>query len=266
MTKKIISALLAVVIVILLAPCVFASNLQLFDYAELLTNAEEQNLNSEISQIIEKTNVGVAVVTVTSLDGKSVTRYADEFFIENDIGIGENEDGVLLLIDMGSRQWHITTSGYCITALTDYGLEYLEAQFIDYLSNGEYYKAFSAFANSAFELIVSAQNGDIYDYDYGYNHNGNSQELSFGTTLVIGFGVGFVIALIVVSVMKSKLKTVAFKRNASNYLKAGSFNLTGRSDIFLYKNVTKVAIPQNNGGSITHRTGGRSFGGRSGRF
>ena len=66
-------------------------------------------------------------------------------------------------------------------------------------------------------------------------------------SLIIGSVViGLIIALIAVSVMKGKLKTVKRQNSASDYRRPGSFHLTNRSDFFLYSTVTKIAKPKQN--------------------
>lgn len=82
--------------------------------------------------------------------------------------------------------------------------------------------------------------------------------------------IGFIIALIAVGVMKSKLKTVRFKTTANSYLKKGSLNITDSSDLFLYRTVNRTAKPKDNegsGGSSTHTSSsGATHGGGSGKF
>lgn len=62
----------------------------------------------------------------------------------------------------------------------------------------------------------------------------------------ICIGVGVVIGLIAVLVMKSQLRSVRFKSGAGEYMKHDSFQLTAARDIFLYRTVTRVERPQNN--------------------
>ncbi len=67
-----------------------------------------------------------------------------------------------------------------------------------------------------------------------------------GNCLLISFGAGLLIALIAVCVMYGQLKSVRRQRAANSYTKPGSMNVTNAQDIYLYRNVTKVAIQQNN--------------------
>lgn len=87
----------------------------------------------------------------------------------------------------------------------------------------------------------------------------------------ISLGIGLVIALIAVSVMKSKLKTVRYKAEANSYVRPGSMNITVSRDLFLYRTVAVSPKPKNNsdsdGGSSTHTSSsGSTHGGGGGSF
>ena len=64
--------------------------------------------------------------------------------------------------------------------------------------------------------------------------------------LPISFGVGILVAFIVVGSMKAAMKTVYMQAAASDYTKSGSFNVTESRDIFLYRNVERTEKPKNN--------------------
>lgn len=76
------------------------------------------------------------VVTVDSLNGKTVEEYADDYYDDNGYGYGENNSGILFLVAMDDREWNISTSGDAITAFTDAGLAYMGDQFVSDLSDG----------------------------------------------------------------------------------------------------------------------------------
>ena len=101
---------------------------------------------------------------------------------------------------------------------------------------------------------IFAYNYGYYDYDYDYyeSYTINENELSDANTfdlkknLLISIVVGVVIALIVIGVMCSKMKSVRVVHTAGNYIKHGSMNITRSHDIYLYSTVTKIPKPQNN--------------------
>ena len=98
----------------------------------------------------------IVVVTTDSLEGYTPQEYADNVFDYCGYGVGDNRDGLLLLVSIEDNDWHISTSGYAITAFTDAGIEYMSEQFLPYLSDGEYYKAFSTYADLCDQFITQA--------------------------------------------------------------------------------------------------------------
>ena len=229
---------------------------RLVDDAGLLSESEYSELLTLLDSISENRQCDVAVVTVNSTGSYTAEQY------------GDNDDGMLLLLDMGDRAWHITTYGFGITALTDYRIGVLGDDIVPYLSDGDYYKAFKTFAEDCDYYIESARD------DSSGGHGDVSFSISymppqFILTAVVG---GFVIALIATGVMRSKLKTVRGKSTANPYVVENSFKLTNSSDVFLYKNTSRTAKPKDDdrsggGGSSTHTSSsGRSHGGGGGHF
>jgi uncharacterized protein len=64
-----------------------------------------------------------------------------------------------------------------------------------------------------------------------------------GSALLVCLGVGFVIALITVLIMKAQLKSVRQQREADNYIRPGSMQLTIRKDLFLYRDLYLEMTP-----------------------
>lgn len=239
---------------------------RMVDMAELLDDSEKSALLSKLDEISERQQLDVVVVTVNGLDGKTPEAYADDFYDYNNYGFGTGKDGVLLLISMEERDWHITTTGFGITAFTDKGIKYIEKQFKPDLSDGDYYEAFEEFANQCDSFITQAKTGKPYD-------SGNMPKSPFpvGSAIVMGLIIGLVVAFVATSIMRGKLKSVRMQPSASDYLKQNSLKVTQRQDVFLYSNVSKIRRETNSsshgGGSSTHRSSsGSSHGGGGGKF
>ena len=64
--------------------------------------------------------------------------------------------------------------------------------------------------------------------------------------LLISVIIGIIVGAIVRASLLSELKTVAQKREAADYVKQGSFQLSQHSDLFLYKKTDRQARPQAN--------------------
>ena len=266
MKRKLLSVLFAVVICFSAAipVCAEESLSRLMDDADLLTDSEETSLLSQLDNISENQEMDIVVVTTDSLEGYTPQEYADNVFDYCGYGIGENRDGLLLLVSIEDNDWHISTSGYAITAFTDAGREYMSEQFLPYLSDGEYYKAFSTYADLCDQFITQAKTDEPYDVG-----DLPKEPFKIWFNVLIALGIGFVFAIIVVLYMKSKLKSVRFQPAASSYVRNGSMNVTQSGDFFLYSHLDRRARPKDNdsGGSSTHTSSsGSTHGGGGGKF
>ncbi len=253
--RKLLCCILIPVLCLALACPVPAAETQkavappLIDDADLLSVSEEAALLETLETISRQHQVQIAVVTVQSTGGYSADAYINYVYDSYAYGFGPNRDGVLLVVDMGSRTLRILSNGLAADAITMSVIEELTEQLTPYLSEGDYAGAFDRFADRCAYYI----NGHI-----------NGFPLPVGRNLLISLVVGLVIALIVTGVMRGQLKSVSRKPAAADYMKKGSMKLTLTHDIFLYRNVTRQAKPKSTSGSGSSSGGSRNVGG--GRF
>ncbi|MGI6021060.1 MAG: TPM domain-containing protein [Lachnospiraceae bacterium] len=266
MNKRIISFLTVIVLSVLLAMPVYAANNdKVVDNADLLSDSEESSLEEKLISICDSMQFDIVIVTEDDIGGKSVEAYADDYFDYNGYGYGDEGDGALLLVDMGSRKWWISTKGYGITALTDFGIQEIGDELAGYLSDGDYYEGFSVFTDRVEEYVGLAKNGTPVDV----NSKAPSGRKGFKVTnLLIGLVAGFAIAFIVTGSMKAKLKTIRHAAEANDYVEKDSLRIRTSRDTFLYRNVVRRAKPkENSGGSSTHTSSsGSTHGGGGGSF
>lgn len=241
------------------------------DRAGLLTDAEEADLRTRMAEVIGRYACDIVILTVETTNGLSAQAYADDYFDSNGYGIGHTRDGVLLLLSMEERDWHIGTSGSAESIFTEYGLDYLEERLVPLLRSGDYKGAFDKFVSLCEEFIREAAAGAPYDT----NHKIKEAKTISDYALYAGISIliGAVVAFIVTSSMKSKLKTNLPQHSAHAYIRDGGVRLTNEKDLYLYSTVSRTAKPKDTGsgggggGSRTHTSSsGRSHGGRSGKF
>ena len=259
----------------------------LVDNAELLTPDERDALNNKLADISNAHQVEVAVVTVNSLDGKGVKEYADDFYDYNGYGCGENDDGILLLLAMDTREWAITTYGSAIDTFTDYRQSCImnDAGVLEDFGKSNYDDGFNTFAdecNRWLTVTVEGYDDDTDDIGWpsGYLSDPDTpkdtikQARKFPVTyILIAIAAGLLVAFVVMKIIAAPLKSVTKQSGANNYIVPGSMSVTNAGDIFLYSNVTRTAKPKDNdssysgGGSSTNdSSSGRSHGGSSGSF
>ena len=282
--KQIISILLLLILILpILLPAYGAEEPldYVVDDAGLLTSEEEEDVQRWAASYKEDLQLDIVIVTTYGSGGKGVQAYADDFYDQNGYGYGIHKTGILLLIDMESREWYMSTCGEAIYMFTDYGLEQLGQEILPWLSDGEYYRAFLAWISALPPYAEAYRAGSPVDgyvspdeYDAPSGEEIYYYEDHTGIALrpfPIALLTGLIAASITILVMRSRMNTAKMQRDAENYLKSGSFRLRQRSDMFLYSRVSRKAKPKNNtsggGGSSVHRSsGGISHGGRGGRF
>ena len=268
MVKKISLFIVTLLIAVSISLPAFAVNSQrVVDNAELLTEEEERELSAKLNSIYESQQFDTVIVTVKDCEGKTDEAYADDYYDYNGYGYGDNHDGCLLLIRVtnpNDRYAHISTTGYGITAITDYGYNFILDQIIPSMKSGDYNKACNDFASYVEDFVIEAKSGEPYDVTNKLYSSKDNLKAVF-TSLIVGL----IVAAIVTLSVKKSYKPVGFNRNAANYLVNDSMKLRSSYDNFLYANVTKTRIERDSGsgGSSTHSGssgtshggGGRSF-------
>ncbi len=261
MKKRIFALLMTLVLCLSFALPASATKVEkrhMADNAELLTDSQRQQLQDTLRQLSAKHKMDIVIVTVDSLEGKSPTSYADDYFDYNGYGWGDRFSGILLLISTEDRDWAISTCGYAMEVFTDDGLDYIAGKIIPALSDGDYADAFAEFASLCDTFLVQASTGEPFD-------NNTLPKEPFSLLWIPGsLVIGLVIGWIVVAILKNQLKSVRSQSAARDYLRQGSLQLRVCSDLFLYRTVRKTPKPKNNS---SHRSSsGRSHGGASGKF
>lgn len=248
--NKIFSAILAAAMCVTFAAVnVSAANAdKVVDMADILTDSEEQKLETKMTGIVDKYGYDIAVVTVNSTDGKSMMAYADDYYDYNYYG----EDGLMLLYNSSTNEAYITTDGKGIRAFTDNGIQNVGKEVRPYLNSDDYYKAFDSFVDTS-EKYISY-----------YETKGKAYvKKNYVVIALISLGIGLVVAAIVCLVLKSQLKTAVMQTNAKEYVRKGSRNVTYARDIYLYQKVSSRKIETNNGSSTHTSSSGDTHGGGS---
>lgn len=263
MKNRIFALIFAVLTVVMLTVNVSAEDeyYLLQDIAELLTEAENAEIMALLDEVSERQGVDITILTVDAVDeGLTVEEDATEWYEYLEYG----DDGVMLYISMEENDWYYLTKGFGITAITDAGIDYISEKFLPSLSEGDYAGAFRAYIKYTDEFITQAKTGDPYDVG-----NMPKEPYDLPMCLLISVGIGLLISLVITSVWKGQLKSVAFQTQATSYIKPDSLNITESRDLFLYRKIDRVekSDDDSSGGSSTHKSSsGKTYGGKGGKF
>ena len=243
--KKMISAALALLVLMVMPVCASAQAEYLIDQADILTDYEERVLTDKLEDVPEKHEMQVAVVTVDHLE-EDPDDFIEEVYDYLEYGYGSGRDGVLLMVSMEPREFRIFSNGTAYDAIGGSEMEDISDDIQSDLSAGNYLDAFETYAEKCDYYIEGEKNG--FPFDVGKN-------------ILIALAVGIVVGLIVVLVLKGQLKSVRHQDRANIYVKPGTMHLTQSGDYFMYRTVTRTERPQNNSSSSrsSRGVGGGSF-------
>ena len=222
---------------------------RVFDYADVLTTAEEKKLTEQIAKREEQIGCDIVIVTidmsVLELYGygyntdsnweRAMRDFADDFYDENDFGYNRvHGDGVLLLDNWyeGEKGSWLSTCGRVLERYSNSMIDSVLDDVYDRVEKSPY-KAYSAYIE------------DIY------------RDMSRGKINIhplIVLAVSGVVALIYIA---SHMKTKEGEKTtgASTYVENGSVQFTVVRDELINKHVTSVAYSSSSG------SGGHSGGG-----
>ncbi|WP_251712783.1 TPM domain-containing protein [Lactococcus ileimucosae] len=218
-------------------------------------------LTEESQRLSEKTKAGVFVVTTTT-NTQAPKDFAVDY-LANKVGQGNN--GIVLLIDMGQREIYIWATGnlkhYITPSRIDSILDVVQPQ----LSNGNYQQAIEGFYEQVNHYYQQGIPGGRQ-----YSVNPNTGEVTFHRSFRPAYILIAVIAALIsagafVVVLVSRYQLKLGARWNYEYQKNGALKLSKRSDTLVNSFITTRRIPRNNnssGGGFSGGGGG-SGGGRS---
>ena len=236
------------------------------DSAGLLTTKETNALEANAAELSEKYDFGVYIITVDDFtsytdayDGESA---AEELYLENNLGKGSDQSGILLMLSMAERDWALFAFGYGNTAFTDYGKGYLSDNFLDDFKKNNWNDGFEDYQKLCAEMLDTSLKGAPIDVD---NVPDPPHARLYGVAACIVLG--FLVAAVVVFVLKRQLKSVAHGTQAEAFVADGGLKLTEQYDRYTHTTQSRVYDPPaksggSGGGTTTRSSGGSSAGGK----
>ena len=253
MTQRIIAIVFALMLVfsvaLLPASAAGAYSVKVDDAADLIFPDNEAKLTARLNTLSRENECNVLLLTANDLSGATFSfngtgaDYAQRYY---ETAFGKNVDGVIIFLTLsdedGDRQLYLFGTGKMEKRLTDGESENIREKAVKHKpKNGSDY---SELFNSVVDGLEKAL----------------PPHVSFAKTM-IAIGIGFVLSLIIMLILKSKLTSVKPERGAVNYIRPGSMDVTESRDTYLYRTVSRTARPKNNSSSHTSSGGGSYSGG-----
>lgn len=202
----------------------FDNTTKVYDYAQVLTEKEENKLKEEVNDYINKYNMDMVIVTVKYYTQSTVDEYINLFYNQNGFGVGNNKDGIMIVVDLKNNNTSIKIFGRSINYYSE-----SEVKNILNIINGEeeYYDKLDRF--------LDYSNKYINEFD---TINDNISIFSFIHWLGILMP-SLIIPTIVIVIGILKNKTVKKEDTANYYIKNGSVLINTKDDKFITTNTKK---------------------------
>ena len=254
---KMLKRMICLFVLLVLVPCTALAGNMVVDDANLFTPDEVQQIESVIQHIRDQYQMDAVVVTSYDVGYNDNQDFADLYYERGGYGLGEDQAGLLYLIDMRNRVPCIYTSGVMIDYITDNRLEELFDCSYNELTWGAYGDSALALLRRLESFLEEGRLEGSFRYDAqtGRRLSGLYNALT-GSEMALAALAGILVAVV-----------MALAISAGYNMKGGSFrceqaadasrHLTRDDEVFLRQNVvrTRNVQVQSSGGG-TGRSGG----------
>lgn len=224
------------------------------DQADILTDQEQNLLQTYAQEISRDYQCGIYIVILDDYTDYAWDPFEAAYTIyhSNALGLGNNRDGILLLLSMQERDYAFFVYGEKAEyALNEYGQIQLEESMLDDLAENRWYDGLEDFIGYCGHALEQAENGEpIRESLFPY----------YVAVWIFAAVIGVVVCL----VLYSQMKTAKVKTQAHDYISPEGLKLTRTGDIFTHQTVRRRKI-QTSSGSGSSGSSSRSGGGGSGR-
>ena len=274
-----LSLVLCLLMSLMVPVCAAAGGYVYETTGSLLNSDEAARLEQQCAEAAADYDCGIYIVVLADCTEYAPDPYeaAQVIYRSMDFGVGENKNGIMLMLSMAERDYALICYGDIANSVfTDRVQERIADGFLDDLSVNDWEGGFSDFvSDSAYALAhFDGTIGESYD---GYYEDGVYYEETAGNRLwyvLSGYGwaivlISPVIALVVCLIMKSGMKTAKIATRAGDYIPQGGVELRVRQDVFTHttRQVIHHERQSSGGGGGGHTSvGSGGFSGRSGKF
>ena len=266
MKRKYILTTLLCVCIFSLTSLLLASSPRIRDSAGLLSTDEISKLETSLQEFMDNHKMEAVILITNDIGNKTPKEYALDYFNANNYGYGDTKDGIILMINMSTRKFNISSNGSAVKYLTNSRLESIKAGITPHLSKGNYYKAFEVFIDQTSDYISAGlQKGDSISYSDGKKLFTDSYNQPLGLSdYLICAGVGVLVASIIA--FTTRYFIARSYKNPKHvtplaFPDSNSVNYTEVRDILVssYTTQTKIERPDDNdfsGGGSDNDYGG----------
>ena len=202
----------------------FDNTIKVYDYAQILTDKEEDKLIGKVNEYINKYNIDMVIVTVKHYEQNTLKEYMDLFYETNEFGKGNNKRGIFIVLDLKNNDIGIETYNLEEGVYTESELTRMK-ELIE--KDDKYYKKINTFIDYSNKYL---------NENYIIKKDRNSSYIDY---LIMAF-ISLFISSTLIIILIIKVKKVSKKEESISYLKKDSLVINKREDKFLTTHTRQI--------------------------
>jgi uncharacterized protein len=200
----------------------FDNTTKVYDYAQVLTDKEEDNLIEKAKQYIDNNNMDMVIVTVKYYTYEYINEYINEFYNRNKFGIGNNKSGIIVVIDLKNNSIGIETFGNTKDL-------YNKSEINDIISkmneNDKYYDKLLDFIKYSNEYITKDE-----------KINNNTDSVNYLLVLTFSFIISIIVGMLLI-LKANSIKPINYE---NHYIRMDSTIINIREDKYLNTSTKQI--------------------------
>ncbi|RKD22917.1 hypothetical protein BEP19_11820 [Ammoniphilus oxalaticus] len=217
----------------------------IFDYAELLTPQEREQLQSLASKLGAERETAFLIVTLKGTGHLDISEYIDEFYDNGAPGYDKpHGNTAMLTIDLMEKEVELTGFKKAEDYLDNDRMDQIRRKITPHLKEARYYESFSTFITTSHKYM-------------GYEPGVDPENILFKWWFQVSVAIGVAGAVVFLMAYHSGGRVTV---NQQTYLDGQRSRVVDQSDRYVRQTVTKRKKPSSNS-----RSSGGGGGGGSGR-
>lgn len=211
-----------------------------YDYVNLLSDAEKSQLETKLIRYSDTTSTQIVIGIISSTEGEYINYLGAQWAEEWGIGQAKEDNGIFILLARNDRKIGINTGKGIEHLLTDaLSKRIIERDIIPYFKGGDYYGGLNRGADAIFEVLSGA-----------YKNNSSTSSGKFPFAILILLFIIFLIIIIAISKSRGGGGGSGNRSDATSILEA-----------IILSNMGRGSYSRRSGGGFGGSSGGGSFGG-----
>ena len=220
---------------ILSTPAVNAEE-KIYDFADLLTDGEEEALYKHVKHFIDKTKIDYVIVTISKNNKGSSKDYTRDFYNYNNFG----NDGIILLIDRDFKGIYMTTNGRAVELFPDSRMEPILKNVFLLTKEKKFFDACKSFTTSISEFVKIGTVSD--DEEVVKVSEDGTVKVSKSLHLIEVSIFALVGTAIIIGILILSSRMVKKATSASDFLNKDTMKIIDISEMFLGSRTFKAPL------------------------